>query len=89
MNANQTSIRTAASITLSPTPLEQRHPEDIESTDQIAVDYNIPRRILMDLRISGGGPPYIKVSHKCVRYRRGPFEEWLAGRTKQFTQQSA
>ena len=80
---------TAETLKLTATPIPYRHKDEILSTDQAAVDYNIPRRVLTDLRTSGGGPTYIKVSHRCVRYRRGDIEQWLSERTKRFTQQTA
>jgi hypothetical protein len=27
-------------------------------------------------RMKGGGPPYVRVSRKCIRYRRADMREW-------------
>ncbi len=31
-------------------------------------------------RVRGGGPPFVKVSHRCVRYRDRDLEQWVDDR---------
>lgn len=35
------------------------------------------KRTLDDWRVTGGGPKYIKLSHRMVRYRRADLDAWL------------
>jgi excisionase family DNA binding protein len=32
------------------------------------------------LRVSGEGPPYVKIGKRAIRYRRGDVEAWLKRR---------
>lgn len=50
------------------------------SRDQIEHEYGITRRWLELAAIRGGGPTYIKVGPRTVRYRREELERWLAKR---------
>jgi predicted DNA-binding transcriptional regulator AlpA len=45
--------------------------------DQAAEYLNLAPRTLQDRRISGGGPPYVKISHRCVRYRLSDLKKWV------------
>lgn len=51
------------------------------SRDEIEAEYAISRRWLELAAHRGDGPPMIKISRRCVRYRRSEFEAWLASRT--------
>ena len=35
------------------------------------------KRNLEDLRVSGGGPRFLKISHRVVRYRISDLDAWL------------
>jgi hypothetical protein len=35
--------------------------------------------------LRGGGPPYVKVSSRSVRYRRGDFRDWAQERRRTST----
>ena len=50
------------------------------SRDQIEQEYGITRRWLELAAIRGGGPTYVKVGFRTVRYRREALERWLAER---------
>lgn len=39
--------------------------------------YGLTPRFWHERRRLGNGPRYIKISHCCVRYRRGDVEKWL------------
>ncbi|MQA92561.1 MAG: helix-turn-helix domain-containing protein [Gemmatimonas sp.] len=37
-------------------------------------------RTLQEWRRRGGGPPYVRISSRCLRYRVADLEEWAAER---------
>ena len=45
-------------------------------------------RALQNWRHRGGGPDFIKVSSRSVRYRRADLEKWIAARTVSNTSQT-
>tara|TARA_R110001599_G_scaffold119825_2_gene290603 strand:- start:5349 stop:5570 length:222 start_codon:yes stop_codon:yes gene_type:complete len=45
-------------------------------------------RALQNWRHRGGGPDFVKVSSRSVRYRRADLEKWIAARTVSNTSQS-
>lgn len=55
---------------------------DLLSRDDIQRETagGITRRWLELAAHRGDGPPFIKISRRCVRYRRADFEAWLASR---------
>ena len=56
---------------------------ELMSRDQIEIESKggITRRWLELAAYRGDGPPFIKISRRCVRYRRSDYEAWLAART--------
>lgn len=49
------------------------------SRDDIEREYRITKRWLELAALKGNGPPYLRISRRFVRYRRGDFENWLSG----------
>lgn len=45
-------------------------------------------RALQNWRHRGGGPDFVKVSSRSVRYRRTDLEKWIADRTVSNTSQT-
>ncbi|WP_390911853.1 helix-turn-helix domain-containing protein [Pseudosulfitobacter sp. SM2401] len=45
-------------------------------------------RALQNWRHRGGGPDFVKVSSRSVRYRRTDLEKWIAARTVSNTAQT-
>jgi predicted DNA-binding transcriptional regulator AlpA len=45
-------------------------------------------RALQNWRLRGGGPPYVKVSSRSVRYRRGDLRDWAFARLRTSTSDS-
>ena len=37
-------------------------------------------RTVQGLRQKGGGPPFVRISTRCVKYRRGDLKSWADGR---------
>jgi DNA-binding transcriptional MerR regulator len=48
------------------------------TAEQVAEAYPISARALRDWRDKGTGPPFMRFSHRCVRYRRDLLEKWVA-----------
>jgi predicted DNA-binding transcriptional regulator AlpA len=40
----------------------------------------ISRKTMEGWRLRGGGPPYVRISHRCVRYRPEDLDAWLEAR---------
>jgi hypothetical protein len=48
------------------------------TTDEVAEAYPFTERALRDWRDRGVGPPFMRFSHRCVRYRLDLLQEWVA-----------
>ena len=46
-------------------------------------------RTVDKMRQQGGGPRYVVISSRCIRYRRCDVEDWIAERTRSNTAQPA
>ena len=46
---------------------------------------NLTTRTLQGWRYKGGGPRYIRVSARCIRYRRADLREWAEARLRSST----
>ena len=44
-------------------------------------------RTLRNWRVIGGGPQYVKVSARCIRYRRADILSWIEARERRNTSQ--
>ncbi len=58
------------------------HPDALLHTAEAALLLGLSPRTLEAFRLRGGGPPYIAVTPKAVRYRRGDLEAWIAARRR-------
>ena len=47
---------------------------------QVADRLNVSVGTIRDWRYSGRGPQYIRISHRCVRYRPQDVEKWEKAR---------
>jgi predicted DNA-binding transcriptional regulator AlpA len=58
-------------------------PNDLLSRDDIEklTGGGLTRRWLELAAHRGEGPRFVRISRRCVRYRRSDLEAWLAGRT--------
>lgn len=64
---------------LTPPPQGKR----LLTTEEVAQEYGLNRRLLESWRSNGTGPPYTAVGKKLVRYEREGLEAWIArGRIK-------
>lgn len=46
---------------------------------------SISERTLRNWRTRGGGPRFVRVSARCIRYRISDIEDWAAERTRRNT----
>ncbi len=61
------------------------HPDALIYTVEAAFLLGLSPRTLEALRLRGGGPPYIQVTPKAVRYRRRDLDAWLDARRRKST----
>jgi predicted DNA-binding transcriptional regulator AlpA len=54
---------------------------DLLTTEQVAAWLGVSMQWLEIGRHHGYGPPYVRISPRMIRYRRGDVLTWLAGRT--------
>ena len=59
--------------------------ENLLTPDDTAQLLRVSRQHLARLRVEGGGPPFVKLSHRVVAYRRGDVEAWVATRVRRST----
>lgn len=45
----------------------------------------VEARTLQQWRVTGSGPPFVRVSRRCVRYRISDLDAWIAERIKRST----
>ena len=57
------------------------------SENQAAEVLQVTPRALQAWRTRGGGPAYLRISHRCVRYRPEDLEQWLEDRRFESTAQ--
>ncbi len=46
-------------------------------------------RALQNWRIRGGGPKFVKISHRSIRYRRCDLNDWIESRLVRSTSEAA
>lgn len=74
------------------TPIEEpggrpipEHPGALLYTVEAAFLLGLSPRTVEALRLRGGGPPYIQVTPKAVRYRRRDLDAWITARSRKST----
>ena len=58
----------------------ENSPNRLLSRDEVEEEFGITRRWLEIAAWRGDGPPMIRLSSRCVRYRRPDIERWLSER---------
>jgi predicted DNA-binding transcriptional regulator AlpA len=77
---NQNGVRAAAKpVSTNPQLLNEKQAAEI-------LCYSV--RALQNWRHRGGGPDFVKVSARSVRYRRADLDKWIAERTVSSTSQT-
>lgn len=46
---------------------------------------NLSPRTLRNWRTRGGGPPFVKISGRCIRYRMKDLDAWMNSRLRKST----
>ena len=64
-------------------------PNELLSQTEAAPLVGVAPRTLERKRWAGDGPPYIRISARCVRYRRGDVLTWVAERRRKSTGDAA
>ena len=62
---------------------EKRHGKDVEMLireDDAAEYLGVTKRTLQQWRFNGKGPLFVRISRRCIRYRRGDLVTWLEKR---------
>lgn len=54
--------------------------DDLMDPAETAVDLNCSKSYLDKLRVYGGGPPFIRLGPRMIRYRRGDARDWARAR---------
>jgi excisionase family DNA binding protein len=58
---------------------------DLLRQEEAARILNVTSRALEAWRHRGGGPRYIRISGRCIRYRQADLHAWLAERERSST----
>lgn len=75
-------------------PAAQRTPEPLEASDywyglvdekEAGRFLGLTRRCMQAYRQKGGGPRFIVISSRCIRYRRHDLRCWVDGRVRSST----
>lgn len=57
--------------------------------EHVAEILGVEIRTLADWRLLGKGPPFVRISNKCVRYRKADLDEWVAARVYNSTTEAS
>ena len=63
-------------------------PDALLTEQQAALLLGVTTRALQKWRVRGTGPQFVRISSRCVRYRRRDLVDWAAERIKQSTSES-
>ena len=62
--------------------------DELLTTQQQAAEFNVPPSRLNKARLTGDGPPFIKMGN-LVRYRRGDVRAWLEAQPRRHSTSEA
>ena len=62
------------------TPSLRSDPDQLYDTSQVARFTSLSETYLRQMRVSGGGPRYLKLTAKAVRYRASDVLAWIDAR---------
>lgn len=62
-----------------------RDPRALLKQNQAASLLGVSERTLECWRSRGGGPPFVKISRRAVRYRRQDIDQWVGERVQRST----
>ena len=64
---------------------ETTNNRDLITEKSVARELSLSPRTLRNWRVLGIGPPYVKISARCIRYRRSDIETWSNNLTQSST----
>ncbi len=70
-------------------PDSQTYWYELINEREAAAFLGLTSRTLQGFRWKGGGPRYIKISSRCLRYRRTDLREWSESRMRSNTSETA
>lgn len=53
--------------------------------DKAAKHLSVSKRTLRNWRVRGGGPPFVKISARCIRYRAADLDAWAERQIRKST----
>ena len=62
-----------------------RDPDALLTEQQASALLGVTIRALQKWRVTGSGPPFVRISSRCIRYRRRDVVDWIAERLKRST----
>ena len=62
-----------------------RDPDALLTEQQGAALLGVTARALQKWRSKGSGPPFVRISSRCIRYRRRDLVDWSVDRLKHST----
>ncbi len=65
----------------------REHQGVLLTEQQAAAFLSINPRTLQKWRVVGGGPLFVRISRRCIRYRREDLDQWTNSRVKSSTSQ--
>ena len=69
-------------------PDVSQDPDSLLNEQQAAGLLGVTVRTLQKWRVRGGGPRFVRVSSRCIRYRRRELNHWAAERLKHSTSEA-
>ncbi len=63
-------------------------PPVLLTEEQAAAAIGLSQRFLQARRYRGDGPRFVRISSRCVRYRRQDLEAWIQARVRSSTSES-
>lgn len=68
-----------------PTGFTSTAPDQLYDERQAARLLRVSRRTMQGWRLKGGGPLFVRLGARCIRYRRADLQDFLAERTARST----
>ena len=71
-----------------PSQEPRKDPEALIRQDVAAVILDVTPRCMENWRHRGEGPKFVRISGRCIRYRRSDLYEWIEGHVKSSTSEA-
>ena len=69
-------------------PLSNTGDDSLLTQKQVSKILGVQTRTLESWRIRGGGPKFVRISARCIRYKIAEIREWIDKRTKSSTSEA-